>query len=171
VEAFTAKELDRDILALRQKKVFSLTPDRVEGLEIEVGKKQLILEKSSQGWLEKGHPEKPLSKSRVESLLMDLTRVKAKEFLEGEQESAGWGLKEPAYRIRLKAGGKDKKEEGLWIGAEAGGKGFYARSSLYPAALVIEGDILKRLPADLSGWEEKPNAEKKSGLPEVKKGP
>jgi len=170
VEAFTAKELDRDVLALREKKLFSLTPEQVEGLEIRVGKKHLLLEKSAQGWAEKGQPEKPLNKNRVESLLTDLTWVKAREFLEGEKETPDWGLKEPAYRIRLKGGGKEKKEEGLWIGADAGGRGFYARSSLYPSALVIEGEILKKIPADLTGWEEKPVPKKGSGIPEGKKG-
>ena len=89
--------------------------------------------------MEKGQPEKRLDKNRVESLILDLTWVKAKEFLEGEQESPEWGLKEPAYRVRLTGGGKEKKDERLWIGAEAGGKGFYARSGLHPSTLIIEG--------------------------------
>ncbi len=170
VEALTVKELDRDVLALREKKVFSLTPDQIDGLEIGVGKKNLQLVKTAQGWVEKGQPEKRLDKNRVESLILDLTWVKAKEFLEGEQESPGWGLKEPAYRVRLTGGGKEKKDERLWIGAEAGEKGFYARSGLYPSTLIIEGAILKKIPADLTEWEEKPVPEKKSGVPEGKKG-
>jgi hypothetical protein len=170
VEAFTIKELDRDVLALREKKVFSLTPDQIEGLEIGVGNKNLQLEKTAQGWVEKGQQEKRLDKNRVESLILDLTRVKVKEFLEGEKESPGWGLKEPAFRVRLTGGGKEKKDEGLWIGAEAGGQGFYARSGLHPSALIIEGDILKKIPADLTGWEEKPGPKKGAGGPEDKKG-
>ncbi len=170
VEAFTAKELDRDVLALREKKVFSLTPDQIEALEIGIGKKNLQLMKTARGWVGKGQPEKPLDKNRVESLILDLTWVKAKEFLEGEEENSAWGLKEPAYRIRLSGGGKEKKDEELWIGAEAGSKGFYARSSLYPSTLIIEGEILKKIPADLSGWEEKPVPEKGSAGPESKKG-
>ena len=146
VEALTGKELDRDVLALREKKVFSLTPDQIDGLEIGVGKKNLQLVKTAQGWVEKEQPEKRLDKNRVESLILDLTWVKAKEFLEGEQESPGWGLKEPAYRVRLTGGGKEKKDERLWIGAEAGEKGFYARSGLYPSTLIIEGAILKKDP-------------------------
>ena len=134
------------MLALREKKVFSLTPDQIEGLEIGVGKKSLQLVKTAQGWVEKGQPEKRLDKDRVESLILDLTWVKAKEFLEGEPESPGWGLKEPAYRVRLTGGGKEKKDEGLWIGAEAGGKGFYARSGLHPSALIIEGANFKEDP-------------------------
>lgn len=170
VEAFIVKELDRDVLALREKKVFSLTPDQIEALEIGVGKKNLQWVKTAQGWVEKGHPEKRLAKNRVESLILDLTWVKAKAFLEGEKESPGWGLKEPAYRIRLTGGGKEKKDEELLIGAEAGGQGFYARSGLYPSALIIEGEIMKKIPADLSGWEEKPIPDKGSGGPESKKG-
>ena len=106
----------------------------------------------------------------MESLILDLTWVKAKEFLEGEQESPEWGLKEPAYRVRLTGGGKEKKDENLWIGAEAGGRGFYSRSGLHPSAVIIEGAILKKIPADLTGWEEKPRPEKGSGGPEGKKG-
>jgi hypothetical protein len=170
VEAFTVKELDRDVLALREKKVFSLTPDQIEGLEIGIGTKTLRLIKTAPGWVEKGPPDKRLDKNRVESLTLDLTWVKAREFLEGEKENPGWGLKEPAYRVRLTGGGKEKKEESLWIGAEAGGKGFYARSSLHPSALIIEGAILKKIPADLAGWEEKPLPEKRSGDPEGKQG-
>jgi hypothetical protein len=170
VEAFTIKELDREVLALREKKVFSLTPDQIEGLKIGVGKKSLQLVKTAQGWVEKGQPEKRLDKDRVESLILDLTLVKAKEFLEGEPESPGWGLKEPAYRVRLTGGGKEKRDEELWIGAEAEGKGFYARSGLHPSALIIEGTILKKIPADLTGWEERPVPEKGSGGPQGKKG-
>ena len=169
-EAFTIKELDRDVLALREKKVFSLPPDQVEGLEIGIGKKSLQLVKTAQGWVEKGQPEKRLDKNRVESLILDLTWVKAKEFLEGEKESPGWGLKEPAYQVRLTGGGKEKKDEGLRIGTEAGGQGFYARSGLHPSALIIEGEILKKIPADFTGWEEKPLPKKGSGGPESKKG-
>jgi hypothetical protein len=165
VEAFTVKELDRDLLALREKKVFSFSPDQIEGLEIGVGKKSRQLVKTAQGWVEQGQPEKRLDKKRVESLILDLTWVKAKEFLEGEQESPEWGLKEPAYRVRLTGGKKDKRDESLWIGAEAGGKGFYARSGLHPSALIIEGEILKKIPVDLTGWEEKPVPKKGSGGP------
>ncbi len=163
VEAFTIKELDRDVLALREKKVFSLTPDQIQGLEIGIGKKSLQLVKTPQGWVEKGKPEKRLDKNRVESLVLDLTWVKAKEFLDGEPESPGWGLKDPAYRIRLTGGEKEKKTEDLWIGTEAAGKGFYARSGLHPSTLIIEGAILKKIPADLTGWEEKPLPEKRPG--------
>jgi hypothetical protein len=170
VDALTVKELDRDVLALREKKVFSLIPDQIEGLEIGIGKKTLQLAKTAQGWVEQGQPEKRLDKNRVESLILDLTWVKAKEFLEGEQESPEWGLKEPAYRVRLAGGGKEKKDEKLWIGAEAGGRGFYARSGLHPSTVIIEGEILKKIPADLTGWKEKPVPEKGSGAPESKKG-
>jgi hypothetical protein len=170
VEALTVKELDRDVLALREKKVFSLIPGQIEGLEIGIGKKTLQLAKTAQGWVEQGQPEKRLDKNRVESLILDLTWVKAKEFLEGEPESPEWGLKEPAYRVRLTGGGKEKKDERLWIGAEAGGRGFYARSGLHPSTVIIEEAILKKIPADLTGWEEKPVPKKGSGVPESKKG-
>ena len=170
VEAFSVKELDREVFALREKKLFSLAPDQIEGLEIGVGKKTLLLEKTAQGWLEKGQPERRLNKNRVESLLQDLTWVKAREFLEGEKEDPGWGLKEPALRIRLTGAGKEKKEEWLSIGVEAEGKGFYGRSGRYPAALIIDGEMVKKIPTDLTGWEEKLPPEKKSGMPEAKKG-
>jgi len=170
VEAFTVKELDRETLALREKRVFSLAADQIEGLEIGVGEKNLLLEKTAQGWVEKGQPERRLNKNRVESLLQDLTWVKAREFLEGEREDPGWGLKEPALRIRLTGAGKEKKEEWLSIGVEAEGKGFYGRSGRYPAALIIDGEMVKKIPTDLAGWEEKLPPEKKSGMPEAKKG-
>ena len=169
VEALPIKELDRDVLALREKKVFSLTPDQIEGLDIEIGKKNLQLVKTAQGWAEKGQPGKRLDKNRVESLILDLTWVKAREFLEGEKEDPGWGLRAPACRVRLTGGSKEKKDEVLWIGAEADGNGFYARGSLHPSALIIEGAILKKIPPDLTGWEERPVPEKGSGGPQGKK--
>jgi hypothetical protein len=170
-EGLSLKELDRDLPALREKKVFSLTPGQVEKVEIHNGQKNLVLEKMEKGWLDKGNPDRPLNQGKVESFINELAGVKARAFLDGEKEVPVWGLQAPALKIRV-IGGSGKIEETLKIGAEAAGKGHYARSSRFAAALIIEAGLTGKIPSDLTEWAEKttPPGAQKPGEPLDKKG-
>ncbi|MBI5584644.1 MAG: DUF4340 domain-containing protein [Deltaproteobacteria bacterium] len=153
-EGFSLKELDRDLLALREKRVFTLLPEQVEKVEIHSGQKTLALEKTGKGWHEKGTPDRPLSQSKVAAFIHELTGVKVRAFLEGEKEIPAWGLQVPGFRIHLTTGG-GKMEETLILGAEAPEKGLYARSSRYGSAVVIESGWKSKIPSEMAEWEEK----------------
>lgn len=148
------RELDRDLLALREKKLFSLNPEQVEKVEIRTERTNLEMDKTAKGWYAKGTPDKPLSKSKVEALITELTWAKARTFLDGEKENPAWGLQASSVRIRL-TGNAGKIEETLALGAQAPGKGLYARSSRYGPALIIDGGLAAKVPADLAEWEER----------------
>lgn len=169
-EAFALKELDRDLLALREKQVFSLTLEQIAVLELRNGQKNWQLKKTDKGWIEPGLPERLLSKSKVESFIIALTGAKAKAFLEGEKENPLWGLQGPSVRVALTGGGNQKIEETLLIGAEVPGQGFYARSSRYAPALVIDGALIGRIPRDLAEWRENPESKPSEPPKEDKKG-
>lgn len=153
-ESFSLKELDRDLPALREKRVFSLLPEQVEKVEIRSGQKNLEISRTEKGWIEKGAPGRPFSRNKVDSFIGELLRVQARAFLDGEKEIPSWGLQAPGLWIRLTGGG-GKIQETLIVGAEAPDSGLYARGSRYGSALIIDAGLAGKVPADPAEWEEK----------------
>ncbi|MCU0580454.1 MAG: DUF4340 domain-containing protein, partial [Desulfobacterota bacterium] len=133
---------------------FSLLPEQVEKVEIRGGPKNLEIDKTEKGWTDKRVPGRLLSKNKVESFVGELLWVKARAFLDGEKESPSWGLQNPSLWVRLTGGG-GKIQETLIAGAEAPARGLYARSSRFAPALIIEGGLAGKVPADPAEWEEK----------------
>ncbi|MCU0579923.1 MAG: DUF4340 domain-containing protein [Desulfobacterota bacterium] len=171
VEVFSLKELDRDLLALREKKVFSLLPEQVEKVEIRSGPNNLEINRTEKGWTDKRVPGRLLSRNKVESFVGELLRVKARAFLDGEKEVPSWGLQAPSLWVRLTGGG-GKTQETLIGGAETPDKGLYARSSRFSPALIIEGGLAGKVPADPGEWEEKatpPGSPTPKPAPQVEK--
>ena len=166
-EGFSLKELDRDLLALREKKVFSLLPEQVEKVEIRSGQKNLEINKTEKGWTDKRVPGRLFSKNKVESFVGELLWVKVRAFLDGEKEVPSWGLQNPSLWVRLTGGG-GKIQETLIAGAEAPARGLYARSSRFAPALIIEGGLAGKVPADPAEWEEKAST---PGSPTPKQAP
>jgi hypothetical protein len=165
IEDYIVKELDRDLLALRDKRVFSFDLNQVQGMEIKRDKNGFFLERDPKGWLVKGRPEKRLNKDKVETFISDLLWLQAKGFAESGSEDLKRGFKTPQVQVRLSSLGKGAKEENLTLGKEEPGKGLWARSSLHKDAIVLAPIILKKIPVDPEEWEEK------NPPPPAKKGP
>lgn len=163
VDEFTVKELDRDLLALREKRIFSLPLDRVGILEIKGKTRGFSLEKGSQGWTIKGLPGKKLDTSKVEAFISELLWVKAKGFSRSGAEDPVKGLKTFRVQIRLSTIGKEVKEETLILGQEDSGIGLWAKSPLHKDLVLLDPAVIPSIPEGPEIWEEKtpPSPEKK----------
>jgi Domain of unknown function (DUF4340) len=165
IDEYLVKELNQDLMALREKKVFSFTLDQVRGLEIRTNKKSLSLEKDTKGWISKVRPEKRLIKEKVDFFISDLLWLKAKGFAGQGSKDPKWGLKDPLYQVRLWSEGKDRREEVLILGAEIPQKGLCSMSTLHKEVVFLDPSILKKIPQGLEEWEDK------TPPPAAKKGP
>lgn len=165
VDEFTIKELDRDLLALREKRIFSLPLEKVGVLEIKGKTQGFSLEKGLQGWNLKGRPEKKLDTAKVEAFISELLWLKARGFSLVGAEDPGRGLKTSRVQIRLKTIGKEKKEETLILGQEDPGIGLWAKSPLHKDVVLLDPTFIKSIPEGPEAWEEK------TPPPPVKKGP
>ncbi len=155
VDSSQIKELDRDLFALRSKKIFSFASEQIHGFEISSDGKRFFLEKGSKGWISKEKPNRTLAKEKVASFLSDLLLTQAKGFAEPGEEEPDWGFKKPRLRIRLLGGEKEKKEETLIIGAGTAEKGLPTRSPIHRETLFLDPGFIKKIPQGPEVWEEK----------------
>jgi hypothetical protein len=149
------KELDRDLLALRDKRVFSFDLNQVQAMEIKKDKRAYSLERDPKGWMAKDLPGKKLNQDKVETFLSDLLWLQAKGFAESGPEDLKRGFKTPQILVRLSSQGKGAKEEALILGKEEPGKGLWAKSSLHKDVIVLDPSIFKKIPDGPEEWEEK----------------
>ncbi|MBA4394055.1 MAG: hypothetical protein C0407_10925, partial [Desulfobacca sp.] len=165
VEDYIVKELDRDLFALRDKRVFSFDLNQVQAIEIKKDKKIFNVLRHPKGWMVKGLPEKRLNKDQVETFISDLLWLQAKGFGKSGPGDLKQGFKTSQVQVRLSSQGKGAKEEDLFLGKEEPGKGLWARSSLHQDIIMLDSTILKKIPDGPEGWEDK------SPPPPAKKGP
>ncbi len=149
------KELDTDLLTLREKRIFSFNLNQVQAIEIKINKKGFSLERDSKGWLAKGRPGKRLNKDQVDSFLYALLGLQARGFEEPGAEDLKRGLIPPHGTLRLSSRGKESREETLILGKEAPGKGLWAKSSLHKEDLILDPSIMKKIPESPEEWEDK----------------
>jgi hypothetical protein len=159
------KELDLDLMALRDKRVFSFNLNQVQILEIKRDKKAFSFERDPKGWMAKDQAGKKISQDKVETFLSELLWLQAKGFAESGSEDLKRGLKTPQVQVRLGSQGKGAKEEFLILGKEEPGKGLCAKSSLHKEVIVLDPTIFKKIPTGPEEWEDK------SPPPPAKKGP
>jgi Domain of unknown function (DUF4340) len=156
VDQFHLKELDRNVLALRDKRLFSLMLDQVQIIEVSVDDKKYHLEKSSRGWGSQENLQKTLSKEKVDSFLSDLLWTQAKDFAEPGQEDSKWQLDHPKASIRLTGKVKGETPETLLLGSPDSTKGIPGRSSRHKEIIFLDPGFIKKIPESPEVWEEKP---------------
>jgi hypothetical protein len=165
VQEFIIQDLDRDLFSLREKKVFSIPVDQVQSMEFHTNQKDFYLEKTSEGWKQKGRSEGEMNKKQVDSFLNEVLQLKVKGFAGPGSNNPQWGLKSPNYQILLNPRGKENKREILSLGKEDPAKGLFAMSTNHNEVIFLDPAILKKLPQDLEAWKTKTPA------PSDKKGP
>jgi hypothetical protein len=165
LEDFLVKELDRDLFALRDKRVFSLDLKQIQNLAIKTDNKDITFEKDPKGWRIKASPEIKVSNEKVENFLADLLRLQAIGFRESGTEDFRLGLKASRVHMKVTSQGKEAKEETLILGKEEQGRGLWAKSSRHKEAIFLAPTVLKNIPKGPEEWEEKVS------VPPVKKGP
>ena len=159
------QDLDRDLFTLRGKKVFSIPVDQVQSIEFHADRKGFYLEKTPEGWRQKGPSGGEINKKQVDSFLNELLQLKVRGFAGPGINNPKWGLKSPNYQIRLNTRGKEDKEEILSLGKEDPAKGLSAMSTIHNEVIFLDPAIIKKFPQDLEAWKTQ------TPSPPDKKGP
>ncbi len=165
VPEFIIQDLNRDLFSLREKKVFSVPADQVQSLELKTGKQSFYLEKTPEGWKQKGQSEGEINKKEVDSFLTEVLQLKIKGFAGPGINNPQWGLKSPICQLRLNLRGQTDKGEVLSLGKEDPKIGLPATSTIHNEVFYLDPAILKRFPGDLEAWKNQ------SPPPPDKKGP
>ncbi len=165
VQEFIIQDLDQDLFALRDKRIFSVPVDQIQSLDFLVKKKSYYLERTPEGWKQKDRSAEGIDKKQVDSFLNDINQLKVKSFAGPGVNNPQWGLESPNYQIRLNPRGKENKEEILSLGKEDPKNGIPARSTLHKEVVFLDPAVLKKLPQDLEAWKSQ------APSPPEKKGP
>lgn len=164
VQEFIIQDLDQDLFALRDKRIFSIPVDQIQSLEFLVKKKSYYLERTPEGWKQKDRSVGEIDKKQVDSFLNEMNQFKVKGFAGQGINNPQWGLESPSYQILLNLRGKDNKEEILSLGKEDPKSGIPARSTLHNEVVFLDPAVLKKLPRDLEAWKRQvPSPPEKKG--------
>jgi hypothetical protein len=156
VDQYHLKELDRNVLSLRDKRLFSLNLDQVQSIEVAVGDRRYHLEKTPKGWGSQENPKMTLSKEKVDSFLSDLLWTQAKDFAEPGQDDTKWQLNRPKVTVRLTGREKEKTPETLILGSTDSTQGISGRSSRHKETLFLDPSFIKKISEGPEAWEENP---------------
>jgi hypothetical protein len=156
VDHFRLKELDRNLLALRDKRLFSLALEQVQALEVSRAEKKFQLDKIPTGWRSPENPRLVLGKEKVEAFISDLLWSQARDFSGSGQDGSAWQLNRPRATIRVTGGEKGQIRETLLLGMTDPVKGLSGRSSRHKDVLFLDPGFLGKIPEGPEAWEEKP---------------
>ena len=154
IAASQESALNKSLGDLRGKEPFNLRTDEIDRIEISRREGTLVLVRSEgKGWQAARKPALKIKTAKVESLLKQLTSLRALRFAgEAEAARAGPGLNPPRLRATLFA--KERRQT-LLVGAPGSGRNLYAASDRVPGILVVDEDVLKRMPAGLGDLEDR----------------
>ena len=148
------QSLEKSLSDLRSKEFFTVDSDEVERIELDRGKNELVLTKAENKlWLAPAAVEVKIKTSKVERLLSQLLRLRAKQFLDYEENNlAPLGL-DPA-KIRLKISTQEKTET-LVLGNTREDESVYAKGGDLPGVAIVQENLLEELPRTLSDLEDR----------------
>jgi len=166
----SAKDLEADAFALRDKTVLPFLREKVTAVRLESGGSAVEVQKKpaapdagpGDDWVLTSPRAAPAQRWKMSSLLATLSSLRATRFADESGRSAGErGLAAPSRTVTLL--GADGKALGrLEIGKEEGEK-VYVRSSTGPRIYEVEKARLADLPRSADDLEEKPAAAGKGG--------
>jgi hypothetical protein len=146
--------LDRTVTALRSKKIFSLSPDKVTEIRVIHQDERLRLSKAAPTEWTPGTPlQLKLRGDKINSLLNHIAGAKASEFVaEKADDLKKYGLvPSPTLRLTLLAG---KQEETLLIGSKQGDR-YYAQISGTDPIMLVDKSVVENLPASYDALEDR----------------
>ncbi len=154
VSAADKDSLDRPLSALRDKTLFTFTPDKVKGLKIIIGKTIVRLEKAGpQTWRQVGRESFPVRGDRVQALLRHLHFAKVRDFAaENPVDLRPYGLvPQPPYEVTVIL---ETGPETLLLGAKATG-GIYARKGAEGPVVVVDQDLPGQITKTVASLEDR----------------
>lgn len=154
IQVADKETLDRTLTALRSKKIFSLSPDKVTEIRVIRQDGRLILQRSaSSGWTPENRLPLKLRSDKINALLDQLAGAKALDFVaEKAEDLKKYGLvPSPALRLTLLAGGQ---EETLLLGSKQGDH-YYAQISGTAPIILVDQSLLDKLPTSYETLEDR----------------
>ena len=135
---------------LLDRSVFVVDLSRFDAIELELGSRQLQLERRGDGFVPKaGSPE--LAPAMVERLLATLTTLRAEAVLHTGPARAGEGLEHPVLQVRYSSGKAPAETRVLRFGAESSFRGtsvrFARRSGIDASYGVLSSSLREVLEA------------------------
>jgi len=154
---------NRQAMELREKSLWSISPDRVRGVTIESGEEVVSLRKEGDApWRIESRGPLAADKNAVESLLFRLSRLRAVSFDDGPSRPMDeMGLAPPIKRVTLRLD-DPQEEKVLEIGREApqgpeGDQkpGIYVRVGGVETVAVVDARGLGEIPSRVEEWRDK----------------
>ncbi len=150
------RALDRSLIELRDKKLFTLKTDRVRRVIIERKEERWVLDKKDGKWLLEGQEDLKIDPGRVEVFVRPILWAEAQTF---EKEEATdlkpYGLDHPVARVSLSDG---EQTEEISYGNDAPPDRVFAVVKGKPQVVTVKKRLLDDLPQtkdDLAGKEKK----------------
>jgi Domain of unknown function (DUF4340) len=152
-------QFDKDLYALRHKKLFAFKRDDVEGLRIlRSDEPEVEFVKKGDRWEIVRPLRARAADSEVEKILNELTNLKAESFEDQESKGlAGYGLETPIWKIEVVLR-PDQTLATLLLGSihEKEGKGYiYAKRGERPTVVSLRSDLVKTLDRNPEELREK----------------
>jgi hypothetical protein len=148
------QSLDKSLSDLRSKEFFTTDSDEVERIELDRGKNELVLIRAGNKlWRAPAAAEVKIKTSKVERLLDQLLRLRAKQFLDNEESNLALLGLDPA-KIRLEISTQEKTET-LLLGNTKEGESVYAKGGELPGVAMVQKSLLDELPRTLIDLEDR----------------
>ncbi|MDP6558836.1 MAG: DUF4340 domain-containing protein [Candidatus Binatia bacterium] len=151
--------LDRDLDALRDKKILRIDRDKVVRLDIEGQEGTLVLLRGGDGaWKTEAAESRKAKTDAVRDYLESLDRLRAMGFADDEPaDPEKFGLEDPSLKITLE--GEEREAIATLLLGEPGPGEFYARRSGEPTVYTLEESQYRRIKKKPADFFEEEKAE------------
>lgn len=144
---------DRDTFALRDKRVLTFGPDKVDRLDITSASWQLQLAKKADTWRMAKPWSARVDSGTVESLIGSLASGQMKALIAGDAKTLDtYGLDDPAVTVTLHSGSTSAS---LLLGRDADDEGVYAKDASRPMVFTVENTLADDLRREPSEYRQK----------------
>jgi hypothetical protein len=155
IPAFQETTFNKTTFDLREKSVLKFDREKVDGLDVDAGGKQLVIAKDGGDW----KITKPLQTradfGSVEGLVGRLQTAQMKSIASDNATPADlkkYGLDKPAVTVNLNAG---SAKATLLIGGKAADNTVYARDASKPAVVTLESALVDELKKSADDYRRK----------------
>ena len=146
--------LDKKIFDFRQKDVFKFSVDDVKTIRVRAKSIAWQAQREEAGWFLKAPVAALAAKSKVESLLVSLSGLRAKAFVAEAKTAEAlkkFGLDKPEYEVFLSLPASNQE---IVFSLHQEGEAFYATTSLSAKVIAFEGALLTDLDRKVDGMRE-----------------
>jgi hypothetical protein len=152
------KLVDKPLFNLRDRRIFTVQSDQVDGVDISKEQFQAHLERpkedKNRSWRVVGNQGFRLKKDKVEEFIRNLTWLRVSAFEdETDKNLPNYGLDKPVATVTLKQG--ETVQTMIFGACKSNGEGVYAKLVGKPGVVMVEGRSLNDVPGELRELEDR----------------